>query len=100
MGISFFKMEHSGEGAALHEIEHNILQSDISKMSEDLQHGIDNGEFRADINLAETSIMIMSTIHGILMQWILLKKNFSLRSVMVTSITTILNSLRVNPQSS
>ena len=68
MEISFFKMENSGEMSALHEIEHNIMQSDISKMSEDLQHGVDNGEFRSDINLTKTSI------------------------------TTILNSLRVKPQ--
>lgn len=94
--ISFFKMEHTGDMSALHEIESNLLQADIAQMSNDLQCEIDEGVFRADVNLEEVSIILVSTIHGLLMQWILLKKKFSLRSVMISSITAILDSLRVN----
>lgn len=98
MEISFYKMEHTGEMSSLHDIESGILQSDISELTESLQHSIDNGEFKADTDLHEFSIAFISSIQGILMQWVLLKKNFSLKSVANKSINALLNSIRTIPK--
>lgn len=93
--ISFFKMEHTGDMSALHEIESNILQSDISQLVSDLQHNVQTGEIRADADLTKASISFIALSQGILMQWILLKKTFSLRSVLISSIEALLNDIRV-----
>lgn len=95
MEISFFKMEHTGDMSALHEIESNILQSDISQVCKDLQYNVDNGEFRADADLRQTAIAFIAMAQGTLMQWILLKKNFPLRSVLTTGMNALFNDIRV-----
>lgn len=96
--ISFFKMEHSGEMSAFREIESSLLQADISQLAEVLQYSVDSGNLRVDADLHAMSISVISAIQGGLMQWILLKQNFPLSTVLISSINALLNSIRTKPQ--
>lgn len=92
--ITFFKMEHSGDMSVLQEVFSSILQADISDFQKELQYSVDHGDFRSDVNLYEISLSFMATIQGSLMQWILFKKDYPLRSVITNSVNALLNSIR------
>lgn len=58
-----------------------------------IDQGIQDGEFRRDIQTKATASILVGFLDGILVQWILDKKGFSLQSALQASIKTILNGI-------
>lgn len=96
--IIFFKMEHSGDMSVLQDVTSSTLLADISDFHEELKYSADKGVFRSDADLYEISLAMMAIIQGSLMQWILFKKDYPLRTIITNSINALLNSIRTEPK--